>query len=174
LWNVSSVFCGFIRNFCPISFFFRTVNVLLSHSVMELSPSWEAANCAAIHELPSILWNRSFITVFTRTLHWSLSLARSIQSIPSYPSKIHFNIVHPPTSWPSQWSPSYRLSHQYPIGIPPLPHSYYMPCPPHPPWLDRSNYTWRRVQVMKLLICPSAYILYRIIFLYPLVLRRFI
>jgi hypothetical protein len=25
-----------------------------------------------------------------------------------------------------------------------------MPCPSHPPWLDHSNYTWRRVQVMKL------------------------
>jgi hypothetical protein len=23
-----------------------------------------------------------------------------------------------------------------------------MPCPSHPPWLDHSNYTWRRVQVM--------------------------
>jgi hypothetical protein len=22
----------------------------------------------------------------------------------------------------------------------------------HPPWLDHSNYTWRRVQVMKLLV----------------------
>jgi hypothetical protein len=28
-----------------------------------------------------------------------------------------------------------------------------MPCPYHPPWLDHSNYAWRRVQVMKLLIC---------------------
>jgi hypothetical protein len=27
-----------------------------------------------------------------------------------------------------------------------------MPCPSHPPWLHHSNYTWRRVQVMKLLI----------------------
>jgi hypothetical protein len=27
-----------------------------------------------------------------------------------------------------------------------------MPCPSHPPWLDHSNYTWRRVQAMKLLI----------------------
>jgi hypothetical protein len=27
-----------------------------------------------------------------------------------------------------------------------------MPCPSHPSWLDYSNYTWRRVQVMKLLI----------------------
>jgi hypothetical protein len=25
--------------------------------------------------------------------------------------KVHFNIVHPPTSWSSQWSPSFRLSH---------------------------------------------------------------
>jgi hypothetical protein len=23
-------------------------------------------------------------------------------------------------------------------------------CPSYPPWLDHSNYTWRRVQVMKL------------------------
>jgi hypothetical protein len=25
-----------------------------------------------------------------------------------------------------------------------------MPCPYHPPWLDHSNYIWRRVQVRKL------------------------
>jgi hypothetical protein len=27
-----------------------------------------------------------------------------------------------------------------------------MSCLSHPPWLDHSNHTWRRVQVMKLLI----------------------
>jgi hypothetical protein len=27
-----------------------------------------------------------------------------IHTIPSYLSKIHFNIVHPPTSWSSQWT----------------------------------------------------------------------
>jgi hypothetical protein len=27
-----------------------------------------------------------------------------------------------------------------------------MPCPSHPPWLDHCNYTWGRIQVMKLLI----------------------
>jgi hypothetical protein len=31
-------------------------------------------------------------------------------------------------------------------------HSWYMSRPSHPPWLDHSNYTWRTVQVMKLLI----------------------
>jgi hypothetical protein len=31
-------------------------------------------------------------------------------------------------------------------------HSCYMLCPSHSPWLGHSNYTWRRVQVVKLLI----------------------
>jgi hypothetical protein len=40
----------------------------------------------------------------------------------------------------------------FPSGIPTnIPYSCYMPCIPHPPWLDHSNYTWRRVQVMKFL-----------------------
>jgi hypothetical protein len=38
--------------------------------------------------------------------------------------------------------------HQYPICIPLLPHSLYMPCPSHPHWLYYSNYIWRSVQVM--------------------------
>jgi hypothetical protein len=52
---------------------------------MELSPSWEAANCAATQELPSILWNPKFYYRFTRALHWYLSQARSIHSIPPQP-----------------------------------------------------------------------------------------
>jgi hypothetical protein len=34
-----------------------------------------------------------------------------------------------------------------------------MPCPSHPPWLDHSNRTWRRVQVMKLCIISENIIL---------------
>jgi hypothetical protein len=30
------------------------------HSLMKMSPSWEAASCAATQELPSILWNPKF------------------------------------------------------------------------------------------------------------------
>jgi hypothetical protein len=30
---------------------------LFTHLFMELSPSWEATNCAATQEIPSILWN---------------------------------------------------------------------------------------------------------------------
>jgi hypothetical protein len=90
---------------------------------MELSPSWEADNCAVPQELPSILWNLKF--------HYHVHKSPQLIPIPnqispihiilSYISKIHFNIVHPPPSWSSQWSPSFRLSHKYPICIPPLP-----------------------------------------------------
>jgi hypothetical protein len=41
------------------------------------------------------------------------------------------------------------------LAFPPIsyiPHSCYMLCPSHRPWRDHSNYTWRRVQVMKVLI----------------------
>jgi hypothetical protein len=48
--------------------------------------------------------------------------------------------------------------HQNPICSPLLPHPCYMPCPSHPPLLY--NYTWRTIQVMKLLIMqlsPTSY-----------------
>jgi hypothetical protein len=50
-----------------------------------------------------------------------LSQINPIHTIPSYLSKIQFNKVRPPTSWSSPWSPSFWLSHQYPICISLLP-----------------------------------------------------
>jgi hypothetical protein len=76
-----------------------------------------------------------------------MSHINPIHTIPSYSSKIHS-----PTSWSSQWSLSFWLSHKYPICIPLRSSLCYTPCPSHPPWLDHSNYTWRRVQVMKLVV----------------------
>jgi hypothetical protein len=55
-------------------------------------------------------------------------------------------------SWSSLRSLSFWHSHQYPIRIPLLHHLCCMPYPSHPPWLENSNYTWQRVQAMKLLI----------------------
>jgi hypothetical protein len=55
-----------------------------------------------LHKNFSIFYGtRRFITVFTRALHLVpiLSEISLFHTIPSSLSKIHFNIVHPPTSW---------------------------------------------------------------------------
>jgi hypothetical protein len=61
---------------------------------MELSPSWEAANCAATQEIiPAFYGTRRLITVFTRALHRSLSWARSIQSMPYNPISLRSILI---------------------------------------------------------------------------------
>jgi hypothetical protein len=85
-----------------------TVSNSLTHSW-----SWALLQNLLIVQLlknfPAFYGTRRFITVFTRALHLSIL------------SKIHFNIVHPPTSWSSQWSLSFWFSHQCPICIRPPP-----------------------------------------------------
>jgi hypothetical protein len=72
---------------------------------MELSPSWEAANCAATQEIPSILWDTKvhYRVHKSPTLVPFLNQTNPIYMIPYYLSRIHFNIVHPSTSSSSQW-----------------------------------------------------------------------
>jgi hypothetical protein len=89
--------------------------------------------------------------VFKRAFHWSISWARWNQSIPSYFTKIHLNIILPPTSRSALWSLFFWFPHQNPLCIPPFPHACYMLCAFYPPWLDHYNYIWRSAQVKKLL-----------------------
>jgi hypothetical protein len=69
---------------------------------METSLSWEAASYAATEEFPNILWN----PMVHYRVHESpqlvpiLSQINPLNTTSSDPSKIHFNIIHPPTSSP--------------------------------------------------------------------------
>jgi hypothetical protein len=67
---------------------------------MELSPSREAASCAAIQELPNISWNPMFHYRVQKNppIIPILSQINPVDVIPFYLSKIHFNIIRPPTS----------------------------------------------------------------------------
>jgi hypothetical protein len=120
---------------------------------MKLRPSWESPSCAATIELPSILWNpKVHLNVHkSPPLVPILSQIDPVHITPIYPSKIHFNIVHPYIL--------VFLVASFLLAFPPIsymhsssPHSCYMHRPAHPAWLGHSNYTWQRVQIMKLLI----------------------
>jgi hypothetical protein len=68
--------------------------IFTHHSLMELSPSWEAANCTATQEIiPAFYGTRRFIAVLTRVFHWPLSSAREIQSIPSHPISLRSILI---------------------------------------------------------------------------------
>jgi hypothetical protein len=75
----------------------RPTELMHNYLLMELSPSWEAANCAATHELPSILWNPK---VHCR-VHKSpqlvpiLSQIDPVHTIPSYLRSILILYTHP-------------------------------------------------------------------------------
>jgi hypothetical protein len=68
---------------------------------MELSPSWESANCAATQELPTILRNPKAHHDVHKIppLLPILSQINPVNATPSYLSKILFHIIHPLMSW---------------------------------------------------------------------------
>jgi hypothetical protein len=136
------------------------VNYGTSTHIWSLTHSWSWALIEKLpivqllQNFPAFYGTRRLITVFTRALHWSLSWARSIQSIPSH--LISLRSILTLSTHLRLCLPSGLFHSGFPTNIPYAflfsLHFLYMPCQSHFPWFDHSNYTWRRVQVMKLLI----------------------
>jgi hypothetical protein len=63
------------------------------HSLTHSLTHWAEPFLTSRQELPSVLWYPKVITVFTRALHWPLSWARSIQSIPSHPISLRAILI---------------------------------------------------------------------------------
>jgi hypothetical protein len=73
----------------------RLLTYLLTYLLTELSPFWEAANCAATQELPSILWNPKV----HHRLHKSppmvpiLSQINPVHTTPSHPISLRSILI---------------------------------------------------------------------------------
>jgi hypothetical protein len=137
---------------------------------MKLSPCRETTSRSAIQEFPKISWDPKihFSVHKTSPLIPTLGQINPVHSTASSFSKFHLNNILPRKSWSSWWTIFFWPSHRSPICIAHF-RACYLPWPPHPPWLDYSNYTWRRVQAMKLLIMQFS--LPRFMWMYLYVVR---
>jgi hypothetical protein len=127
---------------------------------MKLSPSWEAANYAATQKLQHSMESEGslpcsqkpstgFCPEPDRSSPYHPILSFSLRCILIFFT--HYVLVFLVVSF-FLASPPISYMHSF------FSHSCRMPCPSDPPWLDHSNYTWRRVQVMKLLVNTCKHI----------------
>jgi hypothetical protein len=119
--------------------------------------TWEAASYAATREFLNILWNQEF--------HYRVNKSPPLVSILSSPPYLRSILIlsfHIRLYLRSGILPSRFLTKIIYAFL--FPHQCYMPRSPHPPWLGHSNHTWRRVQVMKLLIMLNIRLLLLLLF----------
>jgi hypothetical protein len=144
---------------------------------MGLSTSWKAASRSATKKFFKFYWARSFNTIFTGDLYWSLSLARWIQSTqPQSDFQIPVSIYYYYYYYLLllfiyiiylfisiiiiYYLPTYRF---LPCGllhawcVPRLSCACYMFHLSHPPSLDHCNDIWRRVKWMKFVMQFSTF-----------------
>jgi hypothetical protein len=119
---------------------------------MELGPSWGAVSHSVTQRISQYFMEPGGAIPCWQEPATGPESDWYVHNTPSYFYKIHFNIILPPMSGSSWWPLSFWFLHQNPVCIPLLYHALYMLCLSDPPWLHFSNYIWRRVQVMKLLI----------------------
>lgn len=119
---------------------------------MKPSSSWEAASRLALQEYPNFYGTRRVTTVLIGACHWSSDEARSIQC--TAPNSVSLRFIM-------------KLSHLFP-GLPSILFSFGFPVLSRRPYLDYSNYIWRRIQVIKLLIMhfPASFCVVPLAFRY--------
>jgi hypothetical protein len=101
---------------------------------------------------PAFYGTRRFSTEFTKALHLSTSPHPTCTRSILISTHLHLGLPNGSFHW---------LSHQQHMCVPLLPHSSYVPDLSHPPQFDYSNYTWLRVQIMKLFVTQFSLFTFR-------------
>jgi hypothetical protein len=151
--NAGIVFQIGLDHFLPIS-----ISVFRNHATIFIithSWSWALLEKLPVVQLlnifPGFYGTRRLITVFTRAIHWSLSWARSVQSVLSHPIVLRLILIlfpHLRLGLSSSLFPSgftTRILHSLLLSL------MHVTCPAH---LDHSNYICWRVWVLKFLLNP--------------------
>ena len=85
-----------------------------------------------------------------------MSQPNTVNVLPSYFLKIHFNITLYADTWTLQRSVSFKFPKQIPVWFSFLSHTLHIPRPSPSPWFDLPNNICYTVQITRLLTLQSA------------------